>query len=221
MHSNQVYAHMNQLELTDKEIMFLEAYAFLRERVGGRPSLSQLTRRLGYKSTNSVRQFYKSLHLKGVDPDKYQPKLKQGRTSVSSGTSNTVSVPVLGTAPCGSPFFAEQNWEGEVTVDTSFIKGGKVGEHFILKASGDSMNRAGIEDGDYVLFRSQAHADSGERVVAVIGDEATIKVFKPGDGYVALMPKSSNSSHSPIVLSDDARLQGVVKAVFKSDVIAA
>ena len=83
------------------------------------------------------------------------------------------------------------------------------------------MDQVGIEDGDYVLFRSQPNADSGERVVAVIGDEATIKVFKPGDGYVALMPKSSNSLHNPIVLSDEARVQGVVKAVFKSDVIAA
>ena len=74
------------------------------------------------------------------------------------------------------------------------------------------MNLAGINDGDLVLVRQQRQAESGERVVALIDDEATIKVFRPGGGAIALEPRSSNPAHRPVVLSMDFQIQGVVVA---------
>jgi repressor LexA len=75
------------------------------------------------------------------------------------------------------------------------------------------MDRAGIKDRDVVLVRQQSTANEGERVVALIDDEATIKEYRRSDRVVVLMPRSTNRKHKPIILTDDFQVQGVVVAV--------
>ena len=77
------------------------------------------------------------------------------------------------------------------------------------------MDRAGMEDGDYVLFHSQPTANPGDIVVALLGNEVTIKIFRPGKGYIVLVPKSSDPRHKSIIVSQDIRIQGVVKHIIK------
>lgn len=74
------------------------------------------------------------------------------------------------------------------------------------------MNLAGINDGDLVLCREQKTADTGERVVALIDDEATIKEFHKSKEVAVLKPKSKNKKHQPIVVRTDFSVQGVVVA---------
>lgn len=87
-----------------------------------------------------------------------------------------IFVPVLGAVSCGVPKFAEENVEEYVKLPASLF--GK-GDFFILRANGDSMIRAGIDDGDLVLIRQQNTAESGQIVVALMEDEATLKKYYP------------------------------------------
>ena len=72
------------------------------------------------------------------------------------------------------------------------------------------MNKAGIQDGDLVLVRQQPVAEPGDKVVALINDDATIKEYHPQENAVVLMPRSTNTKHRPIILTEDFQVQGVV-----------
>jgi repressor LexA len=80
------------------------------------------------------------------------------------------------------------------------------------------MNETGINDGDILLIRQQSYADSGKRVVALINDEATVKILDRQKDAVILRPKSSNSKHKPIIVTDDCQIQGEVIAVLPRDI---
>lgn len=128
---------------------------------------------------------------------------------------STINIPLVGAVPCGAPMLAEQNIETYIPVSTALAKKGS--SYFLLRATGDSMNLAGINDKDILLVRQQETADNGEKVIALIDEEATVKILEKKDGVVILRPKSSNSSHKPIVLSNNCQIQGVVVAVLPSD----
>ena len=72
------------------------------------------------------------------------------------------------------------------------------------------MNQKGINDGDLVLVKQQSNANNGDIVVALIDDEATIKELRINDDNVVLLPRSSNKAHTPIILSRDFIIQGLV-----------
>ena len=112
--------------------------------------------------------------------------------------------------------FAEENIQARIPVSTALAKKGS--KYFLLRASGDSMNQAGINSGDLLLVRQQDTAETGERVVALINEEATVKIFERGADAVILRPKSTNKEHRPIVLTDNCIIQGVVQAVLPSDI---
>lgn len=130
----------------------------------------------------------------------------------SSLTVEMVRIPLVGSAPCGNPLLGEENIEEYILVAKSKIKPGF--DYFILRAEGDSMNLAGINDGDLVLCRQQLKADTGDRVVALLGDNVTIKEYGPReDGVRLLLPKSSNKDHAPITPGEGDSVQGVVQEV--------
>ena len=126
-------------------------------------------------------------------------------------SAQTIEVPVIGSVACGKPILAEEHIEGYIPVSTSIAKRGA--KHYFLHAHGDSMNRAGIHDGDMVLIRLQTIAEEGDRVVALVDDEVTIKEFRRSNNMVILMPRSTNPAHQPIILTKDFKVQGVVVAV--------
>ena len=94
--------------------------------------------------------------------------------SVTNISSRTIRVPVLGTVSCGVPKLAEENIEEYVRLPVALFGSGSF---YLLRANGDSMIDAGINDGDIVLIRQQNHADAGQIVVALVDDEATLKRF--------------------------------------------
>ncbi len=94
--------------------------------------------------------------------------------NISKINNNAMLIPVVGTIACGTPLLAEENIEEYLPIPKSFIGNG---EYFILKANGNSMIKAGIEDGDLVIVRQQESAEQGQIVVALIDDEATLKRY--------------------------------------------
>ena len=127
-------------------------------------------------------------------------------------TVDMVRIPLVGSAPCGNPLLGEENIEEYIKVDKTKIKPGF--QYFILRAEGDSMNLAGIQDGDLVLCRQQLKADTGDRVVSLLGDNVTIKMYGERiDGMRKLLPKSTNTAHKPIAPDEGDIVQGIVQEV--------
>lgn len=134
------------------------------------------------------------------------------RTMTSTKTkAAAIRVPVLGTIACGIPKFAEENIEEYVRLPVALF--GK-GSFFILRAYGDSMIEAGIENGDLVLIRQQSYADEGQIVVALMGDEATLKRFypEPKKHRIRLHPENSRMDD---IYVDNCKIQGVAVKVLK------
>lgn len=134
------------------------------------------------------------------------------RTMTSTKTkAATIRVPVLGTIACGIPKFAEENIEEYVRLPVALF--GK-GNFFILRAYGDSMIEAGIDNGDLVLIRQQNYADEGQIVVALMEDEATLKRFypEPKKHRIRLHPENSRMDD---IYVDNCEIQGVAVKVLK------
>lgn len=126
---------------------------------------------------------------------------------------SAVRVPVLGRVPAGGPREAIEEVEGELLLDPDLVGDGEV---FSLRVKGDSMTGAHICDGDHVVVRSQARAEEGEIVVAVIDGEATVKRFHRSKGKVRLA--AANPAYPPIVVPAGApsfRIAGKVVGVYR------
>ncbi|MBP6857575.1 MAG: DUF2075 domain-containing protein [Candidatus Pacebacteria bacterium] len=125
-----------------------------------------------------------------------------------------IGIPLVGSAPCGEPLLGESNVEDTIMVEKNKIKPGT--NYFIVRASGDSMNLAGINDGDLVLCRYSEKGETGDRVVALLdGENVTIKYYDKKDGRRILLPKSTNASHQPIIPQEGDIVQGIVQEVIE------
>jgi len=131
------------------------------------------------------------------------------RNSISAAETN--GVPVLGAVSCGIPKFAEENIEEYVKLPVALF--GR-GDFFLLRASGNSMIEAGIDDGDMVLVKRQDFAQPGQIVVALMEEEATLKRYypEPHENRIRLHPE--NSELEDIIVSS-CIIQGIASMVFK------
>jgi repressor LexA len=118
-------------------------------------------------------------------------------------------LPLVGRVAAGQPLLADENIEDYVEVPR--IAGGDEGE-YVLKVQGDSMKNAGILEGDYVVVHSTETAQNGEIVVALLGEEATVKRFYKESDHVRLQPE--NEALEPI-LTRDVQVLGRVVGVFR------
>lgn len=202
---------MSQKELKERE---LEAFRFIRNTIvhgGFSPSVRDLRDELGYKSPRSALLLLNSLIDRGWIQRNNQGDLQIRKDlAEQEDHARTVELPLVGFVSCGSPILAEENVEAYIPVSRSIVSSGN--DYFLLRASGDSMNQAGIQDGDILLVKKQNHANNGEKVVALIDDAATIKEFTKENGFVVLKPRSSNKKHKPIIVSNNFSIQGVIVA---------
>lgn len=197
------------MELTKKQDEVLSSISKLTTEKGVPPTLNEIREFLGYKEVSSVQRHTEALKKKGViTSNKHQSRSLR----IIKKLSSKVNIPLLGSVACGQPILAVENVEAYIPYEVK----GNPKDYFFLRANGDSMNLAGINDGDLVLIKSQQTADPGEKVVALIGDNATIKILRKGDGCSILEPKSSNPAHKPIYLFDDIEIRG--KVVGKIDI---
>lgn len=206
---------LNKNDLTDRELQTMKILRSWLMNKAIMPSVRELMSELDYKSPRSVAEIIDSLVKKKFLKKKDDGSLIMIKDTDERDRASTVDIPILGNVACGLPIFAEQNIEGYIPVSTEIVK--RPSKYFILKAKGDSMNLAGINDGDLVLVRQQQTANDGDLVVALIDDEATIKKIQRTQEIAVLKPQSTNPLHKPIVLSRDFLIQGVIIFVIPND----
>jgi repressor LexA len=215
---------------------------FIRQSISDRgypPTLREIGARMGIRSTNGVNDHLRALERKGyltredmksralrpTSAGGVAQHLTAGNGAASNDSTPThttgfsdedvVEIQVLGRVAAGLPLFAEEHVIDTVRVDRGLLKGGR--EVFGLRVHGDSMIDAGILNGDYIFVRKQLTASRGEIVVALIGDEATVKYYFPEKDYVRFQP--ANKSMAPILVRavdfKPTMLLGVVVGVFR------
>lgn len=187
----------------------MQGYVYLRNQIlnsGVTPSLRAIGTAVGYKSPRSVQLMLNRLKKRGLLS--YENGVVRLSSKIPVIGEQTVEVPLVGSVACGFPSLAEQNPEALIPISTKIARPGH--NYFLLRARGTSMNKSGIQDGDFVLVRKQQTAEEGERVVALVNDDATIKHFHRQRDIVVLRPNSTRIKHKPIVLSAEFIIQGVV-----------
>lgn len=198
--------------LTDKQKQVLLAIKSIQNEKGSPPTYKELVDQMDYSKASSVQRHVEALKDMGV--------LENKRGIALSSVSETVQIPLVGNVPCGQPLLAIENVEAYVAYPKSKISGSSE-DYFFLRGNGDSMNDSdihgkSIDDGDFILVRKQPTANPGDRVVALIGDDATVKKFVPGQNNIQLEPESTNTRNKPIIIFDDTlSIQGVVVDVIK------
>ncbi len=196
-----------------------EGLEFIRNYIqeqGAPPTLREIADGLGISSSNGARSLVEVLERKGVV--ERRPGLSRGLVITDGSESEEMrgiqKVPILGQVAAGAPILAEENLEGYVRVDEELI--GAQNHSFALTVKGDSMINAGIFDGDTVIARLQATAVTGDLVVAILDDEATVKFFFPDSEKVRLEP--ANPNYEPIMVNPrdtPFRIAGKVTALVR------
>jgi len=199
------------ISLTSKQKLVLTNIKDLTNKRGIAPTLEEIRKLLKYANISSVQRHTDALKVKGY--------LKDSRGLELPINKSKVQVPLVGNVACGLPLLATENVEAYILVDTEEVHG-KPDDYFFLRAVGDSMDDAdihgeNIESGDYVLVKKQSFAEKGNRVVALIGDDATIKKYVPSDENIRLEPESTNPANKPIIMFEDFAIQGIVVNVIK------
>ena len=194
---------MTQLSTMQRKI-YDYIVTYVREQ-GYPPSVREIGEAVGLKSPSTVHFHLKHLEEAGV----IEKGAGKGRAiTLTTPHMPQDKVPVVGNVAAGSPILAEECIEDYLTFDT----GGRSEEDFALRVRGESMINAGILPGDLVVVRRQQTANSGEIVVALIEDEATVKRLALRNGQIWLMPE--NDAYSPIDGSN-AQILGKVAAVVR------
>lgn len=171
---------------------------------GYSPTLKEIEEGTGI-SKSAAQRFINSMVEDGVLDNSGSKRM-----ATTDKKMQTEKVPILGRIACGIPKFAEENIEDYVRLPVSMF--GR-GDFFILRAYGDSMIGAGIEDNDLVLIRKQNTADTGQIVVALTSeDEATLKRFYPEKDHIRLHPE--NPAFDDIIVKS-CEIQGVAVKVIK------
>jgi repressor LexA len=174
-----------------------EIFDFVKRHVGEHgypPTVRDIGKAIGLTSSSTVHAHLANLEKLGVlrrDPTKPRAiEVLVGKAKAAVGPSG---LPVVGQVAAGQPVLADENIEEYVEVPA--LAGGEEGE-FVLRVKGDSMKDVGIYEGDHVVVRRQDTAANGEIVVALVGDEATVKRFFREDDHVRLQPE--NAALEPI-----------------------
>lgn len=174
---------------------------------GFAPSVRDIMRDLGYKSTSTVHMYLNRLDMLGYI--RKEDGKSRAISLASDDTPMVSAVPVLGTVTAGQPILAEENFEGYI----GFIGKNAADEMFALKVKGESMIEVGILDGDMIIAEKTCYAENGEIVVALIDNEATVKRFFREDGHYRLQPE--NVTMEPIIV-DEVLIIGKVVAIQRS-----
>jgi repressor LexA len=202
---------MVDLKLTKRQQEIFDFVKRYRSEHGYPPTVRDIGKAIGLTSSSTVHAHLANLEKLGVlrrDPTK--PRAIEVLVDKAKAAAATSGLPLVGQVAAGQPVLAEENIEEYVAVPP--IAGGDDGQ-FVLRVQGDSMKDVGIYERDYVIVRSQDTAENGEIVVALVGEEATVKRFFREKDHVRLQPE--NEALEPI-RSRDVQLLGRVVGVCRS-----
>ncbi len=211
--------------LTARQKEILEfIHAFRREK-GVAPTHREICEHFGFSSYGTAYKHLKLLSEKGfLKRDRHQrrgmelldgeggPAGFAGSGAARADTGAGRELPFLGRIAAGKPIEAVVGDE-TLTVPAALF-GARIDDHFVLRVAGESMIGEGIHDGDWVVVERRERAQPGEMVVALVGDDVTLKRCYPEGAVVRLQP--SNPTMEPIrVPAADLRIQGIVVGLMR------
>lgn len=225
--------------LTERQQQVLH---YIRQSIHERgypPTLREIGAHMGIRSTNGVNDHLRALERKGyltredmksraLRPRDVGDVSGNGGNGAAAGLSSLgtamadndqddeiLEIPVVGRIAAGLPLLAEEHILDTVRIERNMVRGGR--DIFGLRVTGDSMIEAGILSGDYIFVRKQVTAQRGDIVVALIGDEATVKYYHPEKDYIRFQP--ANAAMAPILVRavdfKPTMLLGVVVGVYR------
>jgi repressor LexA len=203
-------------QLTKRQQTVIEAIrTWIRQR-GYSPTIRELGKALGIKSLRGV-----TTHLDAIAKKGFLKRESRARSislsDVMAPFEHALRVPIVGRIRAGAPVLAQEAVEGHLVVDGTWLGATPSAEpqHFALRVKGDSMINAGILDGDHVIVRQQATAENGNIIVALLGEDATVKRFYKQDNGIRLQPE--HPSMAPLLVGADQHFSvlGKVVAVFR------
>lgn len=198
-------------DLSSRQIAILE---FIKREIrtkGYPPSVREIGKAVGLSSSSTVHGHLSQIEEKGyIRRDPTKPRTIEVLDSTSNiSRKEMINVPIVGKVTAGQPILAVENIEDSFPLPVDFVRNDDV---FILSVRGDSMIEAGILDGDYILVRQQSTAKNGDIVVALLGEEATVKTFYKEKDHVRLQPENP---HLEPIITTEVQIIGKVIGVFR------
>jgi repressor LexA len=194
-----------------------EILGFIKTHIqysGFPPTITEIQEQFSFKSPNAVQDHLKALVRKGQirrTPNQWRglELMVSSKNGDETAKYSSVSVPLIGRVTAGLPVLAEENFEGTVSVDRSLV--GRATRLFALHVRGNSMIKAGIYDGDIAIAQQQSAANHGDIVIALLGDEATVKRFYLKKKVIVLQPE--NDKMQPIRVGEESDFKILGKVI--------
>jgi repressor LexA len=208
-------------QLTDRQEEILSFIQQFQQECGYPPTLREIGKKFNISSTFGVKRHLDALSKKG-----YLNILSNASRGISitrDESLNTIaldiserqnnSIPIIGRVAAGSPILSEENVDGSILIDPTFIK--RTEDSFALKVKGDSMTDAGIYEGDLVIVSPNQNVGNGDIIVARINDEVTVKTYEYQNKLIKLIPHNKN--YAPIIVEnkEDFSIVGKVTGVLR------
>jgi repressor LexA len=206
-------------KLTDRQKEILDFICQYKDQYGYPPTLREIGKHFGISSTFGVKRHLDALEKKGFISilnnmsrgiSILKPELLKNSLNYSGYINN---IPIVGQVAAGTPVLAEENIEGSIAIDPTYMRGSE--NAFALKVKGDSMINAGILEGDLVIVSPVQEVKNGETIVAMINGEVTVKNFEKKRNLIQLNPE--NDKYQPIIVTgeDEFSVIGKVVGVFR------
>ncbi len=187
------------------------------DQTGQAPTVRELQAKIGCSAPMGVVSHLNALELKGyISRIENKPRgILITNNNALKAPDDIVQVPLVGTVACGMPIFAEEMIAEIIPLPRSLVRYSQ--DVYMLRAQGDSMNLAGIDEGDYIIFHKQDYADHGDKVVVLIGTDATVKKYQIHSDHEEFVPVSDNPDHKVIIPEEGTyMIQGKVTGVIKN-----
>ncbi len=205
-------------QLTANQKKFYELLKLYIGKHGRAPTVSEMARVMKLSSPRSVTQYLESLEDKGlIHRWRYKNRGIELINSKRSFEIGKVNIPVIASAGCDQmSIFAEQSFGDFICVDKALLAGRAKDKMVSIRAIGNSMDEAGVRDGDHVLVEVTEDLRDNDIIVAVIDNFAVIKKLTLANNAVILNPVSSDPSYKPIILRRDFKLFGKVVDIIRT-----
>lgn len=203
------------MALTPKQKQVFDFVSSYKAEHGYAPSQQEIAKNFGFRSLGTVQNYLVRLEREGILRKTWNARRGMEVAPITT-QSPTVPLPLLGRVAAGRPIEVITQ-EESVDVPASLLKG--EGEHFVLRVSGQSMIEDGILEGDYVVVKKQVNAHNGQTVIALIGNEATIKRYYRRGNRIELHP--ANPAFEPLILDSwvdagrEFKIEGILVGVIR------
>ena len=197
-------------ELKDKQLLIYEFLKDFTSQKGYPPTVREICKAVGLRSTSSVHGHLKQLEKEGlIKRDPTKPRALEIVDSVIK--KEMINVPIIGKVTAGLPILANENIEDSFPLPLDYVKHNN--DLFMLKVSGSSMIKAGILDGDLAIIEKTQTASNGDKIVALIENEATLKTFYRENDHIRLQPE--NYEMEPIIV-DNCSILGKLIGIYRT-----